>query len=938
MPDLPGGTVTFLLTDVEGSTALWEEAPEAMRTALARHDALFEKAVAEHGGVHIRPRGEGDSRFAVFASAPDAVTAALAVQRAYGGEAWPTPRPVKVRIGVHTGEAELRDGDYYGSAVNRCARLRGIGHGGQILLSKATMALVHDALPPAVSLTDLGEHGLKDLTRPERVFQVLDPGLPNEFPPLVSLDARPHNLPLQVTPLLGRDQDVRSVGGLLLREGVRLVTLTGPGGTGKTRLGLQVAADLLDRFDDGVFFVELAPIADPTLVPSVIAQALGVRDVGGRPVLDAIVDYLHGRRLLLLLDNFEQVLTAATVVTELLRACPGLRVLVTSRAPLLIGGEHEYPVPPLALPDAGQSVTAGRLSQYAAVALFVERAVAVKPDFALTEANAPAVAEICMRLDGLPLAIELAAARTRLLSPEAMLPRLGHGLALLTGGRRDVPARQQTLRNAIAWSYDLLSEDEQRLFRRLGVFVGGFTLESADEVASSELRAASNTDLHSQLANHDSILDGLESLVAKNLVKQQSGPEGDPRFTMLETIREYALEQLEASGEAAALRRRHGRYFLVLAERAEPHFLDEEAETWLDLLQREHDNLRAALAWSLDGPGEVEVGVRVAGALSRFWQLHSHLNEGLHWYELALASGDAEPLALRPKVLRGAAWLAHNQGDHGRAETMFREAATLSRDRGDRYGIAMAAGDLGVIMEQHGEYEAATELLAESLALYWEIGDVQGVAARLRGLGSIACAQGDFARATPLLEESLAMCRELGGVFSTGLALGALGLAALYQRRVDQAQTSFEESLVLFRQLKHVYGIAWSLNYLGRLGHLRGEDRQAIAQLSESLQMRRDLADKAGIAGCLEGLAPVALARSEPERAARLFGAASMLREAIAAPLAPAERAIAVADLEDVRAVLGEEAFGSAWAEGQAMTLEQAVAYALEDAEPAGDN
>jgi class 3 adenylate cyclase len=452
MSELPSGTVTFLLTDVEGSTALWQEDDAAMRVAAARHDALFEQLVHEHGGTHIRPRGEGDSRFAVFSAAPDAVAAAVAIQQAFARESWPTPRPMRVRIGVHTGQAELREGDYYGSAVNRCARLRSIGHGGQILLTEATAVLVRDDLAGGISLLDLGQHRLKDLTRPEHVFQVVQDELFSSFPPLVSLDARPNNLPVHTTALLGRDGDVARVRERLLRDDVRLLTLTGPGGTGKTRLSLQIAADLIDRFTDGVFFVALAPISDPDLVASTITQTLGVRVDVRRTVIDSLKEHLSTRQMLLVLDNFEQILPAASVVSDLLSAAPRLTILVTSRAALQVRGEHEYPVPPLALPDHREASTPASLSQYGAVALFVERAAAIKPDFAVTIENAPSIAEICRRLDGLPLAIELAAARIRLLTPQAILSRLERRLPLLTGGARDLPARQQTLRNAIAWS------------------------------------------------------------------------------------------------------------------------------------------------------------------------------------------------------------------------------------------------------------------------------------------------------------------------------------------------------------------------------------------------------------------------------------------------------------------------------------------------------
>jgi predicted ATPase/class 3 adenylate cyclase len=923
MAELPSGTVTFLFTDIEGSTTRWEHQPEAMRVALARHDALVRTAIREHDGHVVKTMG--DAFHAVFVRAPDAVATALDVQRRLQAEPWGEIGSIRVRMAVHTGTAEERGGDYYGPPLNRAARLMSAAHGGQVLLSQATYELVRDTPPEGVTFVNLGEHRLKDLIRPERVFQLAGTGIPSAFPPLVSLDARPHNLPLQVTTLLGREQDVQAVRSLLLRDDVRLVTLTGPGGTGKTHLGLQVAADLLEHFEDGAFIVELAPISDPGLVLSTIAQALGVRDVGGRPMLDAIVGYLHGRRLLLLLDNFEQVLAAAPVVTGLLRTCTGLSVLATSRAPLQIGGEREFPVPPLALPDPvdlARPMTVERLSQYAAVALFVERAVAVKPDFTMTNQNAPAVAEICVRLDGLPLAVELAAARTRLLSPDAMLARLGHGLALLTGGRRDLPARQQTLRGAIAWSYDLLDPDEQRLFRRLGVFIGGFTLDTAEAVCNVE--GALGID----------VLDGLESLVSKSLVKQQAGAAGDSRSTMLETIREYALERLEESGEVGVLRRQHAEQMVALAEDGESQISGPDEEVWLNRLQAEHDNLRAALAWSLTEEGDIQRGIRLAGAIARFWQVRGHASEGGRWYDLLLTAGRNAPGSALAKVLLGAGWLAHNRGDILTSTALFEEGVRYARAGGDPGMLATAVGNLGISRESLGEYEQAEQLLGESLAVFREIGNEPGIAARLHNLGNVACARGDFERATALLEESLAIRRRIGGAYSTALAIAGLGLAALYQGDDDRATRHFEEAQTLFRQLSHTYGIAWSCYYLGRVALRRGDDDEAATLLGESLEERRRLGDRRGIAQSLEGLAALASARQQAAWAARFFAVADGLRQELEAPLSPAERTMYERDVARVRAQADEDTFATAWAEGRAMTLEQAIAYALEEPSP----
>jgi predicted ATPase/class 3 adenylate cyclase len=551
----PTGTVTFLLTDIEGSTHLWEQHPEAMAAALARHDALAAALIQTHGGTLVKHRGEGDSLFAVFARVGDAVAAAAELQRALGAEAWPNTIPLRVRIALHTGDALLRDGDYFGPAVNRCARLRAAAHGGQVLLSAATQELVREQLPEGVHLRDLGECRLRDLTRPEQVFQLLAPYLPGDFPSLRTLDARPNNLPLQPTPLLGRERETAAVQGLLRRLDLRLVTLTGPGGTGKTRLGLQVAANLLDDFPDGVFFVDLAPIRDPDLVLSTIAQVLGVQESGGQPLLEALKAYLREKQILLLLDNFEQVIAAAPTVGELLSTCRGLKVLVTSREALRLRGEQEFPVPPLPVPDPKHLPPVEALCDYASVALFVQRAASARPDFGLTPENAAAVAEICQRLDGLPLAIELAAARVKLFGAEALLARLGSRLKVLTGGARDLPARQQTLRNTITWSYDLLEANEQRLFRRLSVFGGGWTVDAVEAVCNAE------GDLGLD------VLDGIVSLAERSLLQQLGeDAEGEPRFAMLETLREFGLECLESSGEAQAIRQRHANFFLVTGD------------------------------------------------------------------------------------------------------------------------------------------------------------------------------------------------------------------------------------------------------------------------------------------------------------------------------------------------------------------------------------
>ena len=965
MPTQPTGTVTFLFTDIEGSTTRWEHQHRAMQQALARHDEIMREAIEAHGGHAFKT--VGDAFYAVFATAPDAVEAALRAQALLQREAWEAALgPLRVRMALHTGAAEERDGDYFGQPLNRVARLLGAGHGGQILLSAATHELVRDQLPASTELRDLGEHRLKDLIRPEHIFQAVAADLPTDFPSLKTLDSRPNNLPLQPTPLIGREAHVAAVHDRLLQPAVRLLTLTGPGGTGKTRLALQVAADLLDSFPDGVFFVNLALISEPNLVVSTIAQTLSVTEAGGRPLLEMVQAYLRDKHLLLLLDNFEQVVEAAPVVADLLQAAPRLKALVTSRVALRLSGEHEYAVPPLTLPDPKRLPPLERLAQYEAVRLFIERAQAAKADFMVTNVNAPAVAEICVRLDGLPLAIELAAARSKLLSPEALLARLSNRLKLLTGGARDLPARQQTLRAAIDWSYGLLEPGEQTLFARLAVFAGGCTLEAIEAVCNAD------RDLPIDL------FDGVASLLDKSLLRQEEGPDGEPRFVMLETIHEYASEQLEASGDAETLRRRHADYFLALVEEAEPQLTGPEQGAWLDELEEEHDNLRAVLRWSLQREGGSEMALHLAVTLRRFWTRRSHMSEGRGWLEAALEVGGTVQPSLRAEAFCCAGMLARLQGDYPRATQLCEAGLALYRELGDRWGIAFAVNELGRMVTRTGEYAQAQALLEESLALRRGIGDKSLVAYALDGLGSLAVEQGeygraqalqeeslalrrgqrdqrdiseslrrlgkvvllqgDYARAEGLLEESLQLLQQLGTKQDVGAALRYLGRVVLLQGDYARAEGLLEESLQLLREVGTKQDVAGALYTLGVVKLFQGDDARARVLFKESLVIRQELRDQAGIAECIEGFAMLPAGSEQhrpedtldPQRAAVLFGAAAALRVAIGAPLPPVDRPAYDRHLTVARARLDEAAWMAAWAEGWAMPLERVIAYALE--------
>jgi predicted ATPase/class 3 adenylate cyclase len=965
---LPRGTVTFLFSDIEGSTQLWEQHLQGMPGALARHQAILHTSIQVHNGVVFKTVGDGVC--AAFARAPDALSAALAAQRALHTAAWGSTGPLRVRMALHTGLAEERDADYFGSPLNRLARLLACGHGGQVLLSLATEELVREHLPPNVALRDLGAHRLRDLSLAEQIFQLVAPDLPTDFPPLRTLSAYRTNLPVQPTALLGREQEVAAVRDLLRQADVRLVTLSGPGGVGKTRLALQVAAELLDdnsppllpqreggpggegRFGDGIYFVNLAPISDPALVAATIAHTLEVRETAGQPLLETLKAHLRDKRLLLLLDNFEQVLQAAPDIAALLAAAPGLKLLVTSRAVLHLRGEKEITVPPLALPllpllprsRARERGPGGEgLTQYAAVALFIERALDVQPNFTVTNENAPAVAEICYRLDGLPLAIELAAARIKLFRPEALLKRLEHRFTVLTGGSRDLPARQQTLRSTIDWSYHLLPPEIQTLFRRLAVFVGGCTLEAAEAICGTGERE--NGRAGERLADSPLlpfspspllVLDGLAALVDQSLLRQAEGPDGEPRFRRLETIREYALERLEQSGEADAMRRQHAQFFLRWAEEAEPQLIGRSQQLWLARLETDHDNLRAALTWAVAG-GSAEVTVRLATALGGFWLTRGYMSEGRRWLEAALEQSSALPASAQAKALAAAGHMVlFGQGDDVRATALYEASLTLWRELGRQEEIAWTLYYLGRVAFLQSDYAQATTLLTESLALFRAQDDQQGIAWTLNRLGAMANDQGDYPRAKTLLEGSLARLRELGDKGGTADILHNLSTNARLQGDDARALALEQESLALCRELGLKSLIPSVLIGLGYIVQRQGDAPRAGRCFAEALALCRELGDQRP-ALCLAGLAGVAAMQGQPERAARLFGAAEALAELLhARPTAvhqiELERNVALA-----RAQLDEATFAGAWEAGRALSLEQAIAEATAEEAQAAD-
>ena len=826
---LPTGTVTFLFTDIEGSTRLLHELGDAYVEALAEHRRVLREAFGRHEGVEVDT--QGDAFFVVFARASDAVAAANAAQSALAA-------PIRVRMGLHTGEPLITDEGYAGIDVHRAARIAAVGHGGQVLLSQSTRDLV-----AGDSVLDLGEHRLKDLTAPERIYQLGD----GDFPPLKSLNQT--NLPVQPTPLVGREHELDEVLTLTGRGDVRLLTLTGPGGSGKTRLALQAAAELVEDYPGGVWFVPLAAVTDVEFVLPTIATTLGAKD--------ALGDHLRDRATLLVLDNLEHLVETGPRLAELLAASPQLTILATSRERLALAAEHEYIVPQLPMADA--------------VELFVARARQLDPRF---EAGA-SVAEICLRLDRLPLALELAAARVKVLTPDQILTRLERRLDLLASGPRDLPERQRTLRDTIAWSYGLLDETQRSLFARLAVFPGSFDLDAAEDIAAADL-------------------DQLQSLVDKSLLRHTRAG----RFFMLETIRDYAVEQLKGTRASDSIQRGHADYFLTLAERAAVELRGPNQTVWLGRLDSEHDNFRSALTW-LGGADEAELELRLSIALTRFWYVRGHITEARSWLDKVLSENEVlaatagQPAPLRAQVVTSASAFALIQGD----------------------------------------YPEATRLAEESLQLARAHGDTGRIANALSNLGAIALAGGDSKKARPLLEEAVGLSRELDEKPVAARAINNLGDLALTVGEYARAETLFQESLELLRELGDTSNVARSLFNLGAAALQLGQHGRARSRFRESIGLSHKMEDKEDLAWCLEGFAALAVAEEEPDRAARLLGAAGGLLEAMGGEFKPFERLLHEETVVSVRGRLTPHSFDAGWAEGKSLSLEQAVEYALETAD-----
>ena len=944
--------LTFLFTDIEGSTQLWEQRPEAMKAALARHDAILRGAIESHKGKVFKT--VGDAFYAAFPNARNALKAALAAQRALQAEAW-GETVIKVRMALHTGSVEVRDNDYFGPPLNRVARLMSAGHGGQVLLSTAFAEFVRPNLPEGVELRDMGERSLKDLIRPEHIYQLMASGLQTDFPPLKTLEVFGNNLPVQLTSFIGREKEIAAVKSLMAEH--RLITLTGSGGTGKTRLSLQIAATLPDSFSGGIWFVELAPLSDPALIPQTVLTVLGLREESGRPAIEMLTQYLQSKKILLILDNCEHLIEAAAQFAEtLLQTCTTLQILVSSREALGIAGEKSYPVRSLSIPKVGAPQTVETVTQFEAVRLFLDRAQAVSAGFTVSAANAAAVAQICTRLDGIPLAIELAAARVKMLKPEQIAERLDDRFRLLTGGNRTALPRQQTLRAMIDWSYDLLPEAERALLRRLSVFAGGWTLEAAETVGQGPGIDDYN------------VFDPLAQLVNKSLVVVVDADDNtETRYRLLETVRQYAREKLSETGEGMSVRDAHLQYFLSLAERAELELIGPRTPEWVKRLEEELDNIRAALTWSLKQ--DVQVGLCLTSVLMRYWSDYTDPREDIYWLSQLLRQPAASMSnATRARALTALGYLHNSQFACLTAEPFAREGLALYRALGDQRGIAFALLVLGVALCSQDDFATGRPLVFESLTLYRTLGDRLGIAQVLHQLGALVDNR-DSKRTRAYLEESLGLFRELGyvaGITRTLTALGqmalwsgdfaiariwltealeiyrslgrsdmpsvmqSLGELSLREGDYEQARIYLEKSLSVARESGEINSSYWLLAHLGYIALRQGDQAHARALFINAQQGLKEAGFKIGVAYVLEGLASLAVLQGQHEQAVRLFAWADATRETVDDLRPPVEQVSVDRDLATIRSQLDEAAFAEAQAAGRAMSMDEAIALALE--------
>ena len=909
-------TLTFLFTDIEGSTALLQRLGPAYAEALADHHELIRAAIAAHEGREIDTQGDGF--FVVFSSPSACVAAAIQMQRTLVSHSWPACAGVRVRMGIHTGEATQTAVGFIGLDVHRAARIAAVGHGGQIVLSATVAALLRDSMPAGTSIRDLGSHRLKDLGRPEQIFQVDGDGLPTSFPPLRSLDNPKlwNNLPAQASNFVGREAELAEVRHLITISG--LVTLTGPGGAGKTRLALQAAAEMLDGSGDGVWFADLAPLQDAEFVAVTVANVLGIREDPVRPLSEIIAAAIGTRSMLLVLDNCEHVIDACAKLADgLLRNCLRIVLLATSREPLGVDGEYVHRVPSLETPAADSDADAIRTSE--AVQLFTDRAAQHGVPTAWDEQAMSVVGRICLRLDGIPLAIELGAARLRGLSVTELDARLDQRFSILTGGSRTSLPRQQTLLAVVDWSWELLTAPERRVFARLSVFAGGFDLAAAEAVAACDD------------VSIDEVVGHVGALVDKSLVQFDNAGTGLVRYRLLETVRQYATRQLRAQSEVAAndAETAHRNHYLAVAEAAAPHLTAEDQADWLDRLDLELDNLRAAIAFSLKQP-DLEPGIRLATSLRVFWKARGHAAEGVDAIRalLDLSAADGATL-VRAQALATVAYLLEQTGGYALAERYCEDALVIARSAGDDYLVADVLAIRAFVLLRQGQQGSALSLIESGLTLARRLNEPH-LTARLLAVRSYAVdVEGDHVGSARDAGESLLLFRQAGDHREVGTMLGNLGYAELSIGDLAAARAHLHESLDIFRALHDYYGIVYETFNLGLAEYLGGSEGTAAVLFAESLDVARRVRMQAGTAYALIGLALAARGETEMARSARLHGAAAAALSVLGETVEPLEGGLRDRDCERLRIAMGAAAFDAEYAAGRAMPREEIINLAL---------
>ena len=920
----PSGTVTFLFTDIEGSTKLAQEYPDAMPSLLARHNQILKQAIEANQGFVFQI--VGDSFAAAFQNASDALNAALDAQRSLHGEPW-MPAPVKVRMGIHTGQAEIQEnGTYQGYlTLSHVQRLMSAGHGGQVLLSFAAQELVREEMPDGVTLRDMGERRLKDVARIEHIYQLLATGLPGDFPPLKTLDRQLHNIPAQMTSFIGRETELAEVSQALNAH--RLVTITGSGGAGKSRLSLQVGMECLQEFADGVWLVELAPVTDPALVPQTLLSTFNLREDRHRSPQTVLVDFLRSKTILLVLDNCEHLIEACAQISDsLLQACPKLRILASSREALGITGEFAYRVPSLSTPNPEQLPPLDQLEKADSIRLFVERAATAKPGFTLTNVNAFSLAQICYRLDGIPLAIELAAARVKVLSPDQIAARLDDRFRLLTGGSRTALPRQQTLRAMIDWSYSLLSEQEQTLFRRLAVFVSGWTLEAAETVCGED-------------HNGMEVLDLLTRLVDKSLVFDEE-TRNEIRYHRLETIRQYSREKFFETAEVELVRDRHLDFFVEFAELVDEKLKSSEQLLWQSRMSVEQDNLRAALDWGLSR--NPDSALRIVGAANLFWTAGGYSAEGFRWTQKALEETEKTPvpdkttneqrLVARAKALCGLTRLYLSLGDNANAKRVAEESVALYRQSQDRRGLAFALVVLAYPLEFLGERVQAEAALQESYAIGRAEKDIYIICRALNRLGNVIVdLYHDLELSQGYVEESLRLAKEAGLRSQEAQACEVLGFIATNRNDHDASRTYFKESVRVYEEIGATFNAILEKSNLAHLERKLENYTEALKYYRETILAFRDMGQTGAVSHQLECFGFIAVARGQNERALQLFAAATALREKAGTPMRPEEKLYFDQQLKTLRDRMDSPTLQWIWSKTHVLSMDDAIALAVEE-------